>query len=86
MIVRLILKKIHNPHFDPFKTYEKMNLLHLKNTLVNILKINSFNIPNIEPVPSSYLLRNRMDPYECVLIILVSINLPSRIDIIYFES
>ncbi len=71
MIVRLILKKIHNPHFEPFIIFEKMTLQHFENTWVNISKINSFNIPNIQPVPSSYLLRNKMDPYECVLIILV---------------
>jgi hypothetical protein len=49
-----------------------------------MLKINSFNIPNIRPVPSFCLLKNRMDPYECVLIILVWINLLLKFYILYF--
>jgi hypothetical protein len=67
----LLLRREHiDLHLDLFTTCHKTNLQLFVNTLMKILKMVSFNIPNLQPVPLFSLLKKMMVPCHCVLIIM----------------
>ncbi len=65
----LILRKERKLHSNPSIICHKTNLQLFMNTLMIILRKGSFNIPNLKLVPQFCLSRRRMDPFECVSII-----------------
>jgi hypothetical protein len=79
IIGQVILKKVHNFHWDPFAFYHEMKLWHSENTWMKILKRVSFDILNFQLAPLPYLSRKRMAPWKCVYIIVDWISLPLKI-------